>query len=262
MLLLPFQAELDGLAATGEPLAIVPHAFLHDVPLEAARIGGRPLIDRVPVFEATSLPALLATLAAPPVDWSADAPTLGVGAVEGGPGAELPGARAELDHLATAEHAALLTGTAATPQALLLALRPAKRVEIALHGHRGGSGEAGWLQLAPDAAHDEDGRLDALRIAGTATSADLVFLSACETGAGEFQPGDEGHGVVDRAFLLAGAHAVISSRWAVDDAATRHLVEQFWDEVGRSGPLEALNRAQKDLRRRPRTARRSVNDAA
>jgi len=55
----------------------------------------------------------------------------------------------------------------------------------------------------------------------------LVALSACETGLGEVVPGDEVISVA-RAFLAAGASAILVSLWKVSDEATAALMPEFY----------------------------------
>lgn len=82
-------------------------------------------------------------------------------------------------------------------------------------------------------------------------NAELVVLSACETGVGELVA-SEGAFSLQRAFHLAGARSVIASLWKVDDAATRTLMKLFyrnlWEQ--KQGRLEALRNAQATMLRR------------
>lgn len=61
-------------------------------------------------------------------------------------------------------------------------------------------------------------------------NADMVVLSACETGLGEFQRG-EGIMSLSRAFAYAGAKSVITTLWSVDDRSTSQLMQNFYERL-------------------------------
>lgn len=61
-------------------------------------------------------------------------------------------------------------------------------------------------------------------------NADMVVLSACETGLGEFQKG-EGIMSLSRAFAFAGAKSIITTLWSVDDRSTAELIQDFYQEL-------------------------------
>ena len=74
---------------------------------------------------------------------------------------------------------------------------------------------------------------------------ELVVLSACETGVGNFVSGEGIYGL-QRSILEAGAENVIMSLWKVDDTATQMLMTIFyanWIEKGMT-KREALKKAQ------------------
>ena len=82
-------------------------------------------------------------------------------------------------------------------------------------------------------------------IYGMNLSADLVVLSACDTGIGKELKG-EGLISLTNGFLQAGAKSVISSRWKVDDYATLELMNDFYRVLKTENvtPSEALRKAQ------------------
>ncbi len=82
--------------------------------------------------------------------------------------------------------------------------------------------------------------------------ADLVVLSACETGRGDVESA-EGLIGLTRAFLVAGADRVLCSLWRVDDAATRALMEKFYEEWNKGRSMsEALDAARAHVRGQPK----------
>jgi CHAT domain-containing protein len=88
-------------------------------------------------------------------------------------------------------------------------------------------------------------------IYNTRLSADLVVLSACQTGLGKEVRG-EGLMGLTRAFLYAGAPRVIVSLWNVNDRATAELMAALYSGMLREGksPAAALRAAQLEMRKR------------
>jgi len=112
---------------------------------------------------------------------------------------------------------------------------------------------AGANLEAPD--DGDDGYLTAEELGWLDLSgADLVVLSACETGLGKAQAG-EGLLGLRRAFRAAGATTVISSLWSVDDRSTATLMRSFYGKLWREGRgrHEALRQAQLEMLRDART---------
>ena len=75
-----------------------------------------------------------------------------------------------------------------------------------------------------------DGKLDLPAIRRLRLTADLVTLSACETGLGQRIRG-EGIVGLPHAFLSAGARGVVVSLWRVDDRATAAYMADFYREL-------------------------------
>jgi CHAT domain-containing protein len=98
---------------------------------------------------------------------------------------------------------------------------------------------------------DSDGLLEASDILDLKLDADLVVLSACDTGgAGSadasstgLQGGGEALGGLTRAMIYAGARGLIVSHWSVDSAATVRLMTELFGS-GAPDAAEGLQRAQ------------------
>lgn len=107
------------------------------------------------------------------------------------------------------------------------------------------------LILSPeDSTSKEDGILHLGEIYNLNLNADLVVLSACETGLGQVAKG-EGIIGLTRGFLYAGASNVLVSLWQVSDVTTADLMVDFYDKMlgGMSKP-EALRAAKLQMIRR------------
>ncbi|WP_103124387.1 CHAT domain-containing protein [Nostoc cycadae] len=78
--------------------------------------------------------------------------------------------------------------------------------------------------------------------------AELVVLSACQTGLGEEVKG-EGLVGLTRGFMYAGSPRVVVSMWSVDDQATSELMKAFYKNMLKTGltPAAALRKAQLEI---------------
>ena len=103
------------------------------------------------------------------------------------------------------------------------------------------------LVLGTSPASPDDGILQIREIRDLPLQADLVVLSACETGSGRLL-GEEGIASLERAFLLAGAKAVVASLWTADDLYTIALMRRFYQHLAAgSDKGTALRWAKLDL---------------
>ncbi len=141
------------------------------------------------------------------------------------PLAPLPHAEREARDISQLLQTDVLIGERATTATVLEQLPNARIVHLATHGlldERTGMGSA--IALAP--SESDDGWLSAAEIFDLSLDAELVVLSACNTGQGKIT----GDGVIglSRSFLSAGAKSLIVSLWMVPDAPTADLMTAFY----------------------------------
>jgi CHAT domain-containing protein len=120
--------------------------------------------------------------------------------------------------------------------------RDASVIHVATHGiFRGDDPAFSALKLA-------DGWLSLHDIYGLELDAELVCLSACQTGRHGVTAGDELVGL-SRGFFYAGASALLASLWPVPDGSTADLMTAFYRAL-RDGdaPEEALRTAMRAAR--------------
>jgi CHAT domain-containing protein len=109
------------------------------------------------------------------------------------------------------------------------------------------------LSMVDEQGQPQDGYLRLHDIYNLNLPADLVVLSACETGVGREIRG-EGLIALTRGFMYAGAARVVASLWKVDDVATAELMAEFYKQMFGDGlkPAAALRAAQLKLSHQPR----------
>ncbi|MFY9608364.1 MAG: CHAT domain-containing tetratricopeptide repeat protein [Blastocatellia bacterium] len=104
------------------------------------------------------------------------------------------------------------------------------------------------LSLVDEQGRPVNGFLRLNEIYNLNLPAELVVLSACQTGLGKEIKG-EGLVGLTRGFMYAGAARVVASLWKVDDAATAELMARFYKGVFKEKrrPAEALRVAQVEM---------------
>jgi CHAT domain-containing protein len=108
----------------------------------------------------------------------------------------------------------------------------------------------------------DDGLLTIDEIFSLELNSDMVALSACETALGDLNRGDELVGL-SRAFIYAGAPAVIVSLWKVDDVSTAWLMERFHKYLLEGKSLaQSLTFAQRDLLKLAAAKNKNANETA
>jgi CHAT domain-containing protein len=181
---------------------------------------------------------------------------------DGSPPAPLPGTKVEAAEIARLYGGAPLLEARATEAALRQQIRRADVVHLATHGYLDPMlpMSSGVLLTVPErepAAGQtrDDGVLQAWEIySQLELKAELVVLSACETGRGENVAG-EGIVGLTRALQYAGARSIVASQWKVSDESTRTLMVSLHRKL-RQGLAkdEALRQAMAAVRANPRTA--------
>ena len=147
----------------------------------------------------------------------------------------LPGTAKELRAIARlfgSGHKLYLRDEASEENVKAGALRNARIVHIASHGLLEPHYQA--LALSLDPSSREDGFLLHSEIAELELDADLVVLSACETGNTQMRSTEPIAGLA-LALRNAGARRVVVSLWPVDDAATAHLMTEFYRPLAAAG---------------------------
>lgn len=104
------------------------------------------------------------------------------------------------------------------------------------------------LSLFDEQGRPQDGFLRAHEVYNLNLPAEMVTLSACETGLGKLTKG-EGLVSLTRGFMYAGAARVVVSLWSVNDRATAELMTKFYRRVLIEGerPAAALRAAQIEM---------------
>ncbi|HEY9601698.1 MAG TPA: CHAT domain-containing tetratricopeptide repeat protein [Allocoleopsis sp.] len=160
----------------------------------------------------------------------------------------LPGAEQEAKAIAPLLNTQPLIGDRATKSAIKQLMPKARIIHLATHGlldEFRGIGSA--IALAPDSSYKEEigkvnGLLTAEEILDLKLNAELVVLSACNTGRGKIT----GDGVIglSRSLISAGVPSVLVSLWSVPDAPTAQLMTEFYQNLQKNpDKAQALRQA-------------------
>jgi len=228
-------------------IIVVPHGALHYLPLAALHDNSGYLIDRYSIRLMPSAGVLQYLRA------STGGKTGGVlifGNPDlGDPRADLEYAQKEATDIARIRpDSRVLLRKEATESALLQYSKEYRYLHFATHGQFNMEAPLqSALLLAPDAGHN--GMLTVDKLYSLHLDANLVTLSACETGMSKIATGDEMVGLT-RGFLYAGASSIVASLWKVDDLATAYLMTRFYQELESKNKTDALRTAQLETRKK------------
>ena len=169
-------------------------------------------------------------------------------------GARLPAARQEAEAISriVPRSTKLLDFAASRTMALSGALAQYPILHFATHGftHPENPALSGLLlSQVNERGERVNGLLSNQEIRAMHLPAELVVLSACETGWADKADNEE-YASVAHSFLSAGARRVIASLWKVNDAATAELMQRFYQQLFQRAPQRpaaALRNAQLEM---------------
>ena len=229
-----------------EKLIVVPHGPLHKVPFSALHDGTGYLVDRYSISVLPSLSVIPHVIA----KRNQDKGTL---LALANPKTELPAlgfAEGEVKSISEDfDRKSIHFKEQATEERARREASTPDVIHFACHGEFNDRQplQSGLL-LASEG--QEDGRLQVHEIFSLdLRGANLVALSACETGLGKITSGDDMVGL-SRAFLYAGTPSLMATLWQVDDLSTSRLMKHFysrWRKDALPKP-EALRQAQKAIK--------------
>ena len=238
----------------GKRIIIVPHGPLHYLPFQALRLDGQYLIERNPISIAPSI-SIAARLAERTPTVAAQLVAFGNPTINPDVADPLPGAEREVHALSQQFPGATLffkeqanktnfQGSAPTARLLHVAAHAVADTLDPLHSKvllADENGQPNYLE-----AKDVMG----MDLSGTA----LIALSACESGLGRVEDGDEVLGFT-RSFLSAGTSTLLASLWPVSDAATETLMTTLYDDLAKGEQVQdAMRDAQRAVLANPETA--------
>jgi len=141
----------------------------------------------------------------------------------------LPEAANEVKALETMFEGDFLYGEAANEKSFKNNISDYAVIHLAMHGLLDSKNPiASSLVFTEDGNAEEDNFLHASEISNLPLNAQLVVLSACETGYGKFERG-EGIMSLARSFMHAGAPSLVVSLWQVNDYSTSKIMGLLYE---------------------------------
>jgi CHAT domain-containing protein len=127
-------------------------------------------------------------------------------------------------------------GEKATKAQFLTLASSAKIIHLATHGQTNKDlGDYSFLAFSEKNLNSQEAILYAHELYNLSLSTDLLVLSACETGLGNYDIGEGINGFV-KASICAGSRSLVASLWPVNDKHTRTLMRNFYLELKKGKP--------------------------
>ncbi len=146
---------------------------------------------------------------------------------------QIPYAQEEIENIKKVIDATTFSGAAATESQLKSLISKGKYNMLHFATHAVVDNESPnftRLLFADEEDSIHDGRLHAYELYNMKIDADLVTLSACNTGIGTFYKG-EGTMSLARAFAYAGCPSIVMSLWPAQDKSTSNLMQKFYKNI-------------------------------
>ncbi len=236
---------LEKYIADKRVLGIIPQGVLHYVSFSSLKNTESYLVERHPLFYSPSASVLKFTFARKTAkNNSAEVKVLALGNPDLGDfNYDLPLAEMEANAIKwNFPKIDVLTREKATESWLTENIGEYQIIHIASHGEFDPINPLfSSLKLTKDLA--QDGNFEVNEVFALNINADIVTLSACQTGLGKITGGDELVGL-NRAFIYAGTHSLLSSLWRVSDISTAILIKHFYRNYVVDNKGESLRKAQ------------------
>ncbi|VAX32844.1 hypothetical protein MNBD_NITROSPINAE05-1011, partial [hydrothermal vent metagenome] len=236
---------LEKFIAEKRVLGIIPQGVLHYVSFSSLKNKESYLVERHPLFYSPSASVLKFTFARKTAKTeTAQMKVLAIGNPDLGDfNYDLPLAEMEANAIKwDFPKVDVLTRERATESWLTEHIGEYQIIHIASHGEFDPINPLfSSLKLTKD--EDEDGNFEVNEVFSLNINADIVTLSACQTGLGKITGGDELVGL-NRAFIYAGTHSLLSTLWRVSDISTAILIKHFYRNYVTNNKGESLRKAQ------------------
>ncbi|MDP2848167.1 MAG: CHAT domain-containing protein [Humidesulfovibrio sp.] len=238
LLVAPALPKLAGV----KELGIIPHDSLHTLSFASLTNGADYLLDSYPLFQLPSASVFRFTLERRKTERNTRVLAVGNPDLQD-QSLELPFAEREVGSLSwNYPNMTALTRDKATKSWITEHIAEFGIIHLAAHGEFDPVNPLFSTLKLTGSKKQGSGDLEAAEIFDLKITADLIVLSACQTGLGKVTSGDEVQGM-NQAFLYAGTHALISSLWRVSDISTAMLMKQFYREYQTRPKAESLRRA-------------------
>lgn len=144
---------------------------------------------------------------------------------------DLPGAKAEVETIGGLVSGKVFSGKKATEALFKSVANDYRYLHLSMHGLvEDEQPMRSRLLFYGDTTSTQDAMLHAYELYNTSLNADMVVLSACNTGMGKLQKG-EGVMSLAHAFTYAGVPSTVMSLWQVSDASTAELLTDFYKNL-------------------------------